>query len=321
MSLTERIYWIDARIRGGHYPNMEGVRRQFGVSRRTVYQTLRHMRTRLEAPIAYDRARGGWRYTDSTFVLPYLVLAEREVAALRRSALAAQEYLSEEDAALARLLLDNLGTALPAGERARHERVRGAIRLRGGIQSDLLAASERAVEWRQRMRLLYYSVQRDEVNERVVRPYALLHWRGEPHLIAFCEWRQALRQFFLGRVRQWELLPGEAAYSREAFDVDAYLARGLGVRHGEEMVTVRARFSPYQARWIRERAFHESQQIEDLPDGGLLLTVYVAGIEEVRRWLLGYGAEVEVIEPASLRAEMAKTVKRLQQIYEVSVSW
>jgi len=317
MSLTERIYWIDARIRAGHYPNAEDVCRQFEVHRRTVYSTLHHMRTRLHAPIRFDRARNGWTYTDATFVLPYLVLPVREAAALRRSALAAREYLGAEDAELLGLLIEKLGPYLPGGVTARHERVRGSIRLSGGIRSDLLADCEQAVERRQRIRLLYYSVQRDEVNERVVRPYALLHWRGEPHLIGFCEWRQAVRQFFLGRVRQWRLLPEEASYGREAFDIDAYLARGLDIRHGEELVTVRARFSPYQARWIRERQFHESQQTEDLPDGGLLLTLRVAGTEEVRRWLLGYGAEVEVLEPASLRAEMVETIKKLGKLYGV----
>ena len=38
------------------------------------------------------------------------------------------------------------------------------------------------------------------------------------------------------------------------------------------METVRIRFTPYQSRWIRERQYHSSQTLEELPDGGVLMT-------------------------------------------------
>ena len=149
-----------------------------------------------------------------------------------------------------------------------------------------------------------------------MRPYFLIFWQGEPYLITFCEWRQAIRTFALGRIRQYQVLPGDRAYvPPDDFDVDAYLARGLHLRHDDEMVKVRVRFSAYQARWIRERRYHPSQQIAEQPDGSLILSMEVAGTEEVRRWLLGYGAEVEALEPASLREEMAAEAKKLQEMY------
>jgi predicted DNA-binding transcriptional regulator YafY len=51
------------------------------------------------------------------------------------------------------------------------------------------------------------------------------------------------------------------------------------------------------------------------PDGGLILTMQVAGIEEVRRWLLGYGAEAEALEPAELRVALAAEIKKMRNIY------
>lgn len=318
MSQTERIYWIDAQIRAGSFPNAQSVSEQFEVSRRTAFHDRDYLLSRLNAPLVFDRGRGGWTYSDTTYSLPFLALSEREAAGLRRSLLAAREYLGPADAEPLRLLAERLTCPASGASPALHERVRGAIRLTPGIASELLDACARAVEHRHRMRLLYYNPTRDDTTERVVRPYDLLHWRGEPHLVAWCELRQAMRQFFLGRIRQWQLLEPEAAFAREPdFDIDAYAARGLDLRHGEELVTVVIRFSPYQARWVRERRYHESQQIEELADGGLKLTLRVAGTEEVRRWALGYGAEAEVLEPASLRARMAEEVVRLQRVYEV----
>ena len=162
---------------------------------------------------------------------------------------------------------------------------------------------------------MYYSAHRDETNRRVVRPYHLHNFQGEQHLIAWCEWRQEIRQFFLGRIRDYTLLPEEAVFERQNVDVEAYLQRGLGVQHGEKTRPIRVRFSSYQARWMRERQFHPSQQTQELPDGGVILSFQAAGQAEIARWVLAYGGEAEVLEPEELRAEVAAQVKKMAEIY------
>lgn len=318
MSQIERLYWIDSQIRRQHYPNADGVCQQFGVSRRTAYADRRHLTDHLGAPLIHDRRRGGWAYTDPTYLLPFLALTEREAATLRRSLLAAREYLAGPDAAPVSALAQRLQPFLPSLDEPTAESVGGAIQTAAGVIASpaLLDDCRRGTQERRLLRLSYYSAHRDAHTERVVRPHHLLHWRGEPYLIAWCEWRRSFRDFFLGRVREWELLPRRDAFARDAdFDAEAHLRDGFALRHGEALVTVRVRFSPYQARWIRERHYHTSQQCHEQEDGGLEMTLEVAGTAEVKRWLLGYGAEVEVLEPASLRSELAVEIKKLCGIY------
>jgi len=52
---------------------------------------------------------------------------------------------------------------------------------------------------------------------------------------------------------------------------------------------VKIKFSPWQARFIQERIWHPSQQIETCDDGGIILTLQVADLDEVKRWLTGLG--------------------------------
>ena len=316
MSQHERIYWLDAQIRAERYPNADTVAAHWEVTRRVAFDDRKYLLHRLHAPLQTDRRRGGWYYTCKTFVLPFLALTDRDAITLRRTLLAAEEYLSAADAEPVRRLAELLTSYIPSTLPAGHERVRGSIQLFPLLSGKLYADCERAVQNRQRIHLLYHGANRNELTDRIVQPYDLLLWRGEPHLIAFCELRQEMRQFFLGRVRQCEVLPGDRAYvPLESFNIDAYLARGLNLRHGDELVRVRVRFSPYQARWIRERCYHASQQTEEQPDGSLLLSMEVAGTEEVRRWLLGYGADVEVLEPASLRTEIQAELHKLHRLY------
>src|SRR5579884_584540 len=112
MSQTERLYWLDAQIRAERYPNADRVAAHFEVSRRTGFADRTYLLDRLGAPLKTDKRKGGWYYTDPTFVLPFLALSEPEAAVLRRSLLAAQEYLGESDTTLLQGLRERLSPFL-----------------------------------------------------------------------------------------------------------------------------------------------------------------------------------------------------------------
>jgi len=60
---------------------------------------------------------------------------------------------------------------------------------------------------------------------------------------------------------------------------------------------------------VRETVWHRSQVLTDLPDGRLEMTVRVAGIVEIRPWILSWGDQVEVLEPADLRDAVSAAVR------------
>ena len=71
------------------------------------------------------------------------------------------------------------------------------------------------------------------------------------------------------------------------------------------------------APYIRERLWHPTQKLRDLPDGRLELTLQVADTQEVRRWILGWGAQAEVLHPIAmreaLRQEAVAMVEKLRR--------
>jgi predicted DNA-binding transcriptional regulator YafY len=76
-----------------------------------------------------------------------------------------------------------------------------------------------------------------------------------------------------------------------------------------------ARFSAAVAPRVAESRWHPSQEVETAADGTLTWQARVAGLHEVRIWLLGWGADVEILEPASLRAEVAEELDRAARQY------
>jgi len=77
----------------------------------------------------------------------------------------------------------------------------------------------------------------------------------------------------------------------------------------EPVADVVVRFSPAVAKRAAETRWHPSQVIEEQDDGSLLWRGKVAGLREIRIWILGWGAEAEVLEPAELRAEVASQLR------------
>jgi predicted DNA-binding transcriptional regulator YafY len=89
----------------------------------------------------------------------------------------------------------------------------------------------------------------------------------------------------------------------EDFDFERLTEAAFQLIWGEAQ-EVKIRFSAWQAPYIRERTWHPSQRIEAGPDGDAILTLKVADLDEVNRWLIGFGAEAEVLEPQELQEEI-----------------
>jgi predicted DNA-binding transcriptional regulator YafY len=63
---------------------------------------------------------------------------------------------------------------------------------------------------------------------------------------------------------------------------------------------VHIRFSADQAAYATERVWHVSQKVSEQEDGSVVLQFSVADLSEVKRWLIGWGAGAEVLEPVEL---------------------
>lgn len=50
--------------------------------------------------------------------------------------------------------------------------------------------------------------------------------------------------------------------------------------------------------YIRERRWHRSQELTDLPDGRLRLKLRVNNMVEVLPWIRSFGRDVKVVKPA-----------------------
>ncbi len=136
------------------------------------------------------------------------------------------------------------------------------------------------------------------------------------YLIGHDEPADAMRTYKVERIRSATLTQDRYEIP-EAFDPDRWLANSWGIWSSDSTPTerVRLRFDPSVAHRVRESVWHRSQQLTELDGGGVELAVTVAGIVEIRPWILSWGDGVEVLEPPALREAVAVAVRNAAARY------
>jgi predicted DNA-binding transcriptional regulator YafY len=100
----------------------------------------------------------------------------------------------------------------------------------------------------------------------------------------------------------------------EDFDPDALLENAFSIVY-DEPVVVRIRFSADRARYIKERSWAKEQIITDNEDGSIILELKTSGWFDVKKWILSFGAEAELLEPVELRREIIEELSGAQRLY------
>jgi len=86
----------------------------------------------------------------------------------------------------------------------------------------------------------------------------------------------------------------------------------------DELYTVKIRITPAWARYIGEKIWHESQQTKKLSDESLEMTFQVAGLNEIKQWIMSLGPEAYVIKPEKLKNMVKADLKKSLLQYEAT---
>ena len=85
----------------------------------------------------------------------------------------------------------------------------------------------------------------------------------------------------------------------------------FGVQSGLGTFDVVLHFNRGVADYIREKRWHDSQRLRDLEDGGVELRMKLSSLSEVERWVLNWGGNARVSQPAELAEAVRAAAKRI----------
>lgn len=148
-----------------------------------------------------------------------------------------------------------------------------------------------------------------------LHPYQLLFRERSWYAIGFSPRHDEVRTFNIGRIRSIKLL--DKPFERPAsFSLKKHLRNAWRLIADEGPDSrVHLHFSAVVARNVSEVLWHPTQQAQFRDDGSLDFYATVSGLREIIWWILGYGDQVEVLEPAKLRTMVARRLKTAADRY------
>jgi len=178
---------------------------------------------------------------------------------------------------------------------------------------DTIRVLHDAVLDRRTVRMRYRTGKSGHERARDFDPYRVWYRDGALYAVGQDHHSGEIRTFAVGRIRSIEPT-GRRFEVRPEFDFDTYVGSAFGVI-AEPPTRVWIRFDPRWADWVAERTWHSSQRLERRPDGTLELTMDVGSTADLRTWVLSFGSGAEVLEPESLRREVAAELQRAAKRY------
>lgn len=313
-----RMYYIDAQLRENCYPNCTSIARHFEVSPKSIHRDIEYMRIELDAPIKYDPQKKGYFYTQLGFFLPAVFLVQQEADAVRVTEKVLSQYKGTPYYEMIKRALDKVLQYLPstfsAGEV--YDVYSFEQPSSSAERPECFAQLDDAAKKQLKVVITYHSPANGEISVRTVHPYDLhySHLTNSWCLIAYCEFRKDMRTFFVNLIQKIAVSTEHFSVP-ESFSMEMYMKNGFCLTNDETEYLIEIRFSPHQAQWIREHIWHPSQEIREQKDGSIVLKMRVAALDAVRRWVMRYGADAEVIKPEPLRTLIKAEIKRLQDLY------
>lgn len=331
MDRLQRIYKLHQAVSSRRHPvSCQTLQDELECSRATVNRIIQEMRLYFNAPIEYDRSRNGYHYAlsdDETFELPGLWFSAPELYAL----LTTQQLLAQVQPGLLDTQLKPVKERIEKILATRHL---GDVKLLSGHPSEGISKRVRilrmtgrnvalecfqtvagALLQRNSLHISYHGRGNDETSQREISPQRLIHYRDNWYLDAWCHTRNALRSFAVERITTAKSLPQRCRDVPEK-QLDTHYASSYGIFAGEPKHTAVLRFTPERARWVADEHWHPQQQAQLLEDGSYELRIPYSDSRELVMDILKHGAEVEVIEPDSLRMLLSKHLQQALLQYE-----
>lgn len=308
----ERMLRIHQALQTGGFPNASTLACEIEVATKTIHRDIEFMRDRLDLPIKFDAAKNGYHYTGEVSAFPTMQITEGELFALVVAEKALQQYRGTSFEKPLLSAIKKMEQALPDTISLNLADIEQTISFRTRAEPVLALkifdALAKAVAQRRQLELHYRKPGQQKAEARFVDPYHLANINGEWYLFAYDHARKDIRTFVPARIQSARQTGG--SFERpQKFSLEQRLRDSFGVHSGEGEYEVVIRFNSRVTDYVREKKWHESQQLRELKGGGVELKLKLSSLAEIERWILSWGGDAKVIKPR----ELAEAVRRSAQ--------
>ncbi|HUU18958.1 MAG TPA: transcriptional regulator [Sedimentisphaerales bacterium] len=321
-SRISRVMQILTTLQAGKSYAVSDLSKMFGTSRRTIFRDLKELQA-IGVPFHYDAKTGGYTI-EPEFFLPPVDLSLQEALGLLLLAHKAREQIQlpfKNSVLWAALKIEN---NLPAKIRQYCNTALQNISTRPCAQAPVthsagldktFAQLQQAIVKKRKVNIRYHSLFEGTIIDVELSPYHLLYNKRAWYVLGRSSLHKSVRTFKLNRIR--ELTTTQRCFvDGEKFDVYDYLGRAWSMIPEGRIYNIKLRFLPKVANNVAEVQWHSTQKVVHNSDGSATVEFRVDGLGEITWWILGYGDQVQVLAPKTLRKKVLEVAKNMTELNE-----
>lgn len=284
----------------------------------TIEKDMYVMREEFDAPICYSKTHKGYYYDDPEYSVDKIPLSEDDIDAIR---FATKTLMQFKDMGL----FKNFGYAInkifdrvhitndPMDDVVdKFVQFETFSETRG---SEMLPDLLKAIKEKRIVTFDYAAYTSEKGKVRKVLPLLLKEYRNRWYLISFSLEKMKVITFGLDRMTSLAKTK-EHYYKPIPFDPDSYFKHAIGITSNEsEPEEIHFKIDRVGAKYIESQPLHGSQKL--IKEGANRSTYEIRVIisEELKRTLLSYGSQIEVVKPKTLRSEIQDIILTMSKQY------
>ena len=293
------------------------------ISTSTIEKDLNAMRydgaLGYHAPIAYHRDERGYFYEEEDFSIDNLQLNDEELESIRFAARTLVQYKNVPVFSQFGQAIGKIDDRLRMAPNLETDGIDTIVQFESAPAtrgSEHLMPFLEAIRSRESVKMRYRKFDSDGPVDLTVHPCLLKEYRNRWYVIAWNPERTGYRTYGLDRVESMKST-GETFNARNDFNAEQFFQHSFGISNmTEEPQDVRVRCNQREYEYLLAQPVHESQRLEHTESGEYRLHLRVLVTYELIQFLLGLGAAVEVLEPTSLRNQMASAMQASLEQYK-----
>ncbi|MCG8573975.1 MAG: WYL domain-containing protein [Flavobacteriales bacterium] len=284
----------------------------------TIEKDMFAMRMDFDAPIKYSKREKGYYYEDEEYSIDKIPLSEDDVDAIKFAANTLMQFRDVDIFKQFGFAIDKIFDRVHISNNPLDESVDTFVQFETAEEvggSEMLPEFLKAIKEKVITHFDYTSFVNGKTKSRKVVPLLLKEYRNRWYVITFEIDREKIMTFGLDRISNLEIT--EDIYTQEvAFQSKRYFKHSIGITANETRPEkVVFKIDKIGSKYLESQPLHSTQKLikEGRKRNTLELEVIIS--EELKRTILSYGSQIEVIEPKSLKNSLRDIVLEMHEIY------
>jgi len=285
----------------------------------TIEKDMFAMRMDFDAPIKYSKREKGYFYDDEEYSIDKIPLSEDDVEAIKFATNTLRQFRGVNIFKQFGFAIDKIFDRVHIANNPMDESVDNYVQFESvpeAVGSEMLPDLLKAIKDKLIISFTYTSFINAKSKDRIVLPLLLKEYRNRWYLICYSTKKEKIITFGLDRISKLTISVDHFLKNFD-FSPDDFFEHSIGITANDSKAKIiQMKIDKIGSKYLQSQPLHKSQKMVKSSNSYDIFEINVIVSEELKRTILSYGPQLEIVKPKKLRAAIKKSIGEMKNIYQ-----